>query len=151
MFCTTCGTLIDEGARFCQSCGQRVQRRGSEGASGEDAGRGRSTPSLPTKPSYESYSSSTGEARTRVPDYLVQAILVTVFCFLPTGIVSIIYAAQVNGKLARGDIAGARETSAKAKMWAWISFGLGLGFVILGLVGVMFIWSLFGIESFETY
>ena len=35
-----------------------------------------------------------------VPNYLVQAILTTIFCCLPFGIVAIVFAAQVNGKLA---------------------------------------------------
>jgi predicted Zn finger-like uncharacterized protein len=61
-----------------------------------------------------------------VPNYLAQAILVTLFCCLPFGIVSIVYAAQVNGKLSGGDVAGAVESSEKAKKWCWISFVLGL-------------------------
>jgi interferon-induced transmembrane protein/uncharacterized protein DUF4339 len=61
-----------------------------------------------------------------VPNYLVPAILATLFCCLPFGIVSIVYAAQVNSKLAAGDYAGAMEASQKAKTWAWWSFGIGL-------------------------
>ena len=74
-----------------------------------------------------------------VPNYLVQSILVTLFCCVPFGIVSIVYAAQVNGKLAGGDYAGAVETSKKARMWCWISFGIGLGWIVvwlfLGILG----------------
>jgi len=65
-----------------------------------------------------------------VPNYLVQAILTTIFCCLPFGIVAIIFAAQVNGKLAAGDYAGAVETSNKAKMWCWISFGVQLAIIV---------------------
>jgi hypothetical protein len=61
-----------------------------------------------------------------VPNYLVQAILTTIFCCPPFGIVAIVFAAQVNGKLTAGDYAGAVETSKKAKMWCWISFGIGV-------------------------
>ena len=43
-------------------------------------------------------------ATPQVPNNLVWAILSTLFCCLPAGIVSIVYAAQVNGKLAAGDI-----------------------------------------------
>ena len=52
-----------------------------------------------------------------VPTYLVWAILVTLLCFLPTGIVAIVFATQVNNKLAAGDVAGAMEASGRAKMW----------------------------------
>jgi len=61
-----------------------------------------------------------------VPNYLVFAILATVFCCLPTGIAAIIYAAQVNTKLQAGDIAGAQQASKNAKMWVLISVGAGL-------------------------
>jgi hypothetical protein len=66
-----------------------------------------------------------------VPNYLVFAILATVFCCLPTGIPAIVFAAQVNGKLQAGDIAGAQAASKNAKMWCWISFGVGLGVGLL--------------------
>ncbi|SOD52728.1 CD225/dispanin family protein [Pseudoxanthomonas wuyuanensis] len=56
-----------------------------------------------------------------IPNHLVWAILTTLFCCLPMGIVSIVYAAQVDGKRAAGDIAGALETSRKAKFWAVLS------------------------------
>ena len=62
---------------------------------------------------------------------MAQAILVPIFCCLPFGIVSIVFAAQVNSKLGAGDYAGALETSRKAKMWAWGSFWVGLGITIL--------------------
>ena len=72
---------------------------------------------------------------TDVPDYLVWAILVTIFCFLPTGIAAIVFASQVKTKLAAGDRAGAIEASNKAKTWTIVSVvvGLALG-LILGLV-----------------
>ncbi|MBE0535990.1 MAG: CD225/dispanin family protein [Phycisphaerae bacterium] len=61
-----------------------------------------------------------------VPNHLVPAILVTVFCCLPFGIVAIVYAASVNGKVQAGDYAGAVAASRNAAMWSWISFGVGL-------------------------
>jgi hypothetical protein len=74
-----------------------------------------------------------------ISNYLVPAILVTIFCCLPLGIPAIVYAAQVNTKIAAGDIAGAQKSSSSAKMWTWIAFGCGLvgtilylGLVILG-------------------
>jgi len=60
----------------------------------------------------------------QIPNHLVWAILTTLFCCMPLGIVSIVFAAQVNGKIAAGDIVGAREASDKAKkfsMWAAIA------------------------------
>lgn len=64
--------------------------------------------------------------RQDIPNYLVPSILVTLFCCLIGGIVAIVNAAQVNGKMASGDFKGARASSEAAKMWCWISFGIGL-------------------------
>jgi hypothetical protein len=66
-----------------------------------------------------------------VQNYLVFAILATVLCCLPAGIPAIVYAAQVNGKLQLGDLAGAQQASRNAKMWCLISLGLGLGLMVL--------------------
>jgi hypothetical protein len=72
-----------------------------------------------------------------IPNYLVQSILVTMCCCMPAGIVAIVYAAQVNSKVAAGDIAGAQDASRKAKMWSWIGFGCGLlialAYLVVGL------------------
>ncbi|HSU65413.1 MAG TPA: CD225/dispanin family protein [Tepidisphaeraceae bacterium] len=74
-----------------------------------------------------------------VPNYLVQSILVTILCCMPLGIPAIVFAAQVNSKLAAGDYAGAVDASNKAKMFSWISFGIGvvvvLFYVVMGAVG----------------
>ena len=80
------------------------------------------------------------EVRAYVPDHLAWAILSMIFCCIPTGIVSIVYAAQVNGKVAEGDLAGAREASEKAKTWAWVSFGIGIlvFYILLMLASVVF-------------
>ena len=72
-----------------------------------------------------------------VPNYMVWAILATVFCFLPTGIAAIVFASQVSSKLAAGDRAGAVEASNKAKMWTIISVVVGIlfGIVVFGIAG----------------
>ena len=61
----------------------------------------------------------------KVPNYLIPAILSALCCF-PLGIISIIFAAQVNGKVAAGDISGAMDASKKAKMFSYIFIGLGV-------------------------
>ena len=71
----------------------------------------------------------------QVPNNLVWAILSTLFCCLPAGIVSIVYAAQVNGKLAAGDIAGAQDSAAKAKKWAiWSAIAAVVVGVLYGIL-----------------
>ena len=72
-------------------------------------------------------------AHERIPNYLVQSILVTILCCWPFGIPAIISAAKVDGLVARGDIAGAMDASKKAKTWTWVSFGSAMVFVVLYL------------------
>jgi hypothetical protein len=77
---------------------------------------------------------------TPPPNYLVFAILTTIFCCQILGIVSIVFAAQVNSKWNSGDTQGALDASRNAKMWAWIAFGSGL---VLGLIAMIL--ALFGV------
>lgn len=77
-------------------------------------------------------------APANVPNYLIPAIL-SIFCCTPLGIVAVIFAAQVNGKVASGDIAGAMDSSKKAKMFSFISIGLGLVGVIFYIIWVVLI------------
>jgi hypothetical protein len=65
------------------------------------------------------------------PNYLVWSILSTLFCCLPLGVVSIVFAAQVNGKYASGDFAGAQDSSNKAKQFAIASAIAGV--VVIGI------------------
>jgi hypothetical protein len=81
-------------------------------------------------------------APANIPNYLIPAILATVLCCLPAGVVSIIYAAQVNGKVAAGDIEGAMSASRNAKTWMYVSVGLG---IVAGIMGFLF--GLFGAVS----
>ncbi|WP_030176643.1 CD225/dispanin family protein [Spirillospora albida] len=60
------------------------------------------------------------------PNNLVWAILTTLFCCLPAGVVSIVFAAQVNSKWQSGDHAGAISASKNAKTWAIVSAVVGL-------------------------
>lgn len=79
---------------------------------------------------------SSSDPSANIQNYLIPAILSTVLCCLPLGVVSIIFAAQVNSKVATGDIAGAMESSKKAKMFMFIAVGLG---ALSGIV-VIVIW-----------
>lgn len=61
-----------------------------------------------------------------VPNYMVQSVLVTLFCCMPLGIAAIISASKVNDLLTRGDYDGAVQASENAKKMCWLSFVLGL-------------------------
>jgi hypothetical protein len=110
MFCTQCGASNADSATVCVQCGRNLQ---------------------PAPLSGQTLAPAPQASAVYVPNYLVFAILATVLCCLPAGIPAIIYAAQVNGKLQAGDIAGAQAASQNAKMWCWISFGRGLAFCLI--------------------
>jgi Interferon-induced transmembrane protein len=80
-----------------------------------------------------------------VPNNLVIAII-SVFCCWPLAIAAIIFATQVNSKVAAGDIAGAQESSKKAKMFSFIAIGVGIVcYLIVGLIyGVAIIAAISG-------
>jgi hypothetical protein len=65
------------------------------------------------------------DAHDKVPNYLIPAIISALCCF-PLGIISIIFAAQVNGKVTAGDMAGALDASKKAKLFSIIFIALGV-------------------------
>ena len=76
-----------------------------------------------------------GAAPGPKPDnYLVWAILSTLFCCLPLGIASIVFAAQVDGKYNSGDYAGARESWEKAKKFATWGAIAGVVVAVLYLI-----------------
>ena len=71
----------------------------------------------------------------REPDnYLVWAILCTVLCCIPFGIVSIVYATRVSGLWAEGRYAEAQSASDSAKKWAIIGAVVGGATYVIGIV-----------------
>jgi Interferon-induced transmembrane protein len=84
---------------------------------------------VPPPPGYQPYQNA---PRGPKPDnYLVWAILSTLFCCLPLGVASIVFAAQVDGKYNSGDYAGAVDSSEKAKKFAM--WGAIAGVVVIVL------------------
>ncbi len=124
VYCTTCGREVHPDARFCDNCGAALARMGDGG---------------PTHAPGMAYPGGPGYGELpHIPNYLVQAILVTICCCLPAGIVAIVYAAQVNGRVASGDFADAERLSNNAKTWCWISFGVGLAVSVgYGLIAAL--------------
>ncbi len=63
--------------------------------------------------------------------WLVESILVTLFCCLPFGIVGIINAAKVESRFYAGDKDGALRASEEAGRWTKIGFWVGIATAIL--------------------
>lgn len=117
MFCAECGARINDNAVVCHQCGVPVTGKNGVAASNGQASK----------------------HAAQVSNHMVGAILTTVFCCLIGGIIAIVYASQVNTKLAQGDIAGAQAASRAAKGWIVANVCIGLAFGLLYLVlGVAF-------------
>lgn len=68
---------------------------------------------------------------------LVWAILTTLFCCLPFGIVSIVYASKVDGLYTAGDYQGAQQAADSAKKWALAAAIVGGIVIIIYVVYVL--------------
>ncbi|MFD7666656.1 CD225/dispanin family protein [Streptomyces sp. NPDC059788] len=89
----------------------------------------------PPPPQYQPQYTPGQQQYARPPqNYLIPAILVTLFCFLPTGVAAIVFATQANAKYSSGDWAGAEQASGKAKLWTFISLGVGLFAVLIVII-----------------
>lgn len=82
-------------------------------------------PSPTTRPPIMSQSIALSDS-AKPSNYLVLAIFSTLCCCVPTGIVAIVFAAQVDGKWAAGDTGGAFQASDNARLWSIVSIVLGL-------------------------
>lgn len=73
-------------------------------------------------------------ASAQVANHMVGAILCTLFCCLPCGIVAIVKASQVNTKLAQGDVSGAENAARSAKTWILVAVILGVVVIFLNIL-----------------
>lgn len=70
--------------------------------------------------------------------WLVESILVTLFCCMPFGMVGIVNAARVETRYSCGDIEGAIRSSKEAAKWTQIGFWIGVAVVVLYAVVMVF-------------
>jgi hypothetical protein len=129
--CPNCSTSNLDTASICANCGRPLTAPPAHTPSQSPSQS--YVPPPPPPPAYPQGSYS-GAPAAAVPNYLVPSILVTLCCCLPFGIVAIVYAAQVNSKLAAGDVAGAMAASRSAKMWCIIAALTGVIVSVLWIV-----------------
>ena len=111
MFCSSCGGQVQDNAAVCPYCGQPLTVR-------------------PVQPAYNPVQP------VNVATHMGLAILVTMCCCQPCGIVAIVYASQVSSMLNSGNVPGAQQASRNALIWAMV----GLVFGFLGCVGYSLFW-----------
>ncbi len=71
------------------------------------------------------------QSQPKPKNWLVESILVTIFCCLPFGIAGIVFASQVNNKFDTGDFEGALKASKDAGKWTKIGFFVGIAVAVL--------------------
>lgn len=84
-------------------------------------------------------------------NWLVEAILVTIFCCLPFGVAGIVFAAQVNSKYAAGDYSGALQSSKDAAKWTKIGFWLGIIMFVIWCLWVLFFGGMAWFTAYRTH
>lgn len=114
MYCRKCGKELEEGARFCSSCGFDQQS--------------------------DSVSRNTLQAVRKPDNYLWLGVLVTVLCCLPFGIVSILNSSKVDSCWAAGDLEGAIMNASKAKSWALWGIGVSVAVWILYIIVLVLVY-----------
>ena len=132
--CGNCGSTNEDNAVRCSTCGHAIENAAAIQTQQNQPPFGGPPPGGPPPfggpPNY-------GTPRVDVPNYLAQSIIVTVVCCMPAGIPAIVFAAQSMSKSGTGDIAGALGSASKAKTWCWVSFWLGISWVLLWLVLIL--------------
>jgi len=113
--CTQCGETIPDNCNYCTNCGAQAP-----------SSIANPTPQPVVNPQ------SMGPKPT---SYLALAILVTIFCCLPFGIVSIVKAAKVDSSWNAGRYIEAQENSRKARNWAIAAM---LSDVIVAILYIVF-------------
>ncbi len=96
MFCPNCGAEVSEKAIVCVKCGVGLDNAKQQ------------------------------PSQSQPKTWLVESILVTLFCCLPFGIAGIVNAANVSSKFSSGDIEGAERASQQAGKWTKWAFWVGL-------------------------
>lgn len=74
------------------------------------------------------------EIRPMPKSWLIESVLVTVFCSLIFGIIAIVYASKVESAYYAGDYETSLNSSKKAKMWLLIGVGISVGLVVLAII-----------------
>ena len=70
----------------------------------------------------------------RPKTFMGEAIAVTLLCCLPFGVVSIVYAANVDSRFNAGDYHGAQKASDSAKLWYHVALITGLVVITIWII-----------------
>jgi uncharacterized membrane protein YvbJ len=119
VYCPSCGAQNPDGAAFCSGCGKKLQQPGG----GPQGG------------SVQQAQPVAGPAPNMLY-YMIGAIATTFLCCPPVGIAAIVFALQINTKVAVGDLEGAQKSAKIAMILCAVAAGLGvIGWLIFLMLG----------------
>jgi len=136
-YCSKCGSPISDGANACPQCGNPVVGAGYQSQPQYQQPQYQQPQYAQQQPQYQQPQYVQQPSQPQPDNYLVWAILTTIFCCLPFGIVSIVYSSKVSGLHLSGQYDAAVEAANNAKKWAWIA-------AIAGLVGGLLYFLILG-------
>ena len=85
-------------------------------------------------PEIPPHADKSGPKNEEPTNYMVYAILATIFCCLPTGIASVIYANKATTSWTAGRYEEAIDATKKARIWLIISICVGVVSIIIGFI-----------------
>ena len=120
LYCPYCRAQVAKDTKFCSSCGKEIP-----------------TNAVNMNPEPTIQNEIPTIAPAEIKTHLVGAILTSLFCCLPFGITSIVFAAKVYSQKEKGDYVKAMEYSEKAEKWVYRSVIAGVIWVILWFIGML--------------
>ncbi|NLK68307.1 MAG: hypothetical protein GX283_03990 [Clostridiaceae bacterium] len=157
MYCPKCGQEVGDYTQICPSCGELLdndsvaeqnqnvsQTQEQNQYPGQDQSQYQYSDQNQYQNQYQNYAPE--PPVDKIPDYKVQSILLIVFssvlccvtCLsliaLPFAIVALVNSNKIAGHIAAGNYDLALKASADTKKWCWVSFGILLATVVIGIV-----------------
>ena len=131
MLCRKCGAKNDDKEYFCAQCGAALEDDGpADRPPGDEVVPPAQSSNPPQPRGFSDHSSYPEEISTN----LFPAILVTIFCCMPFGVVAIAFAAIASNHIASHNREAAIQASESARTWCWRAFWCGLIIIIALLI-----------------
>ena len=141
MNCVRCGNRLNNGEAFCPECGAQQPVQNSQQGYAQDQpynmqGQYNQYQQPGYNQQYNQYQQP-GMPPQQINTWMIPAILATLLCCFPFGIVSIVFASKSQSALSVGDMYGARDNAEKAKIWFIVSVAVGGAFSFFYFIGIL--------------